>query len=667
MGGKRLDTLLQTVEISVIPPPGVTPPEVRLEVPQGGSADVGARLQTRERADVSAQITASAPSCDPALSPSFGDLPGRRVPAGSTLPVTTKVAVAADTGVGLTLTCALTFDVSEDGDTESYVQHVTVVVVPPPGVSPPTVHLVGEPGQTIKLTASVRTAAGSPPYAGTPQVRCDAALSANPVASVARGSGGQERDVPVTVSIGRDALNGQKLSCHLDFSPTIASDAAFLQVIEVDVSSGAAVVPGDVDIVAGPASRVGIDADVRTPVLRRHEPVDVVLLADSTGSMGPWLAAIQEQATRLLDQLRAELSDARVAVADYKDVPPFSDDDYGLRVGADISRTDDGGTAARAAIAEWRDGGGGDAPEGQLLALHDITAGAIHFRPGAQRVVVWIGDAPGHDPVCRAADEMPLKLTEDMVREDLIKAHVSLFAISVGGRGLDDDPGLGGLGCANAGRSGQASRLTSATGGVHLTDVEVSELPGRIGRLLATVPVTISASISCPVGVQPPTPVPSKTVLSGESTTFHVPLVVDPTASPGSVLRCSITWSFATGPGVGSVPPILQMVAVLVPEMHAAMPVVRQGDVVDVAGRNLVPGGSYSLAGLPGAPLTVKADRAGLVTLPFLVSDEEAEGPRDVVVTGPGIAPGHPLHVQLLVEQEGSVPYRGDPLLLLPG
>ena len=42
-------------------------------------------------------------------------------------------------------------------------------------------------------------------------------------------------------------------------------------------------------------------------------------------------------------------------------------------------------------------GGGGDLPEGQIFALQQVAT-ATSWRAGSQRILIWVGDAPGHNP-----------------------------------------------------------------------------------------------------------------------------------------------------------------------------------------------------------------------------------------------------------------------------
>jgi hypothetical protein len=83
-------------------------------------------------------------------------------------------------------------------------------------------------------------------------------------------------------------------------------------------------------------------------------------------------------------------------------------------------------------------GGGGDAPECQLFALNQLaTQPGIGWRPETlgffgRRIIVWTGDAPGHDP---SGGVTPLEVIFNC---NAIK--ISVNALSVEGNGLNNSP-----------------------------------------------------------------------------------------------------------------------------------------------------------------------------------------------------------------------------------
>jgi hypothetical protein len=123
-----------------------------------------------------------------------------------------------------------------------------------------------------------------------------------------------------------------------------------------------------------------------TAPVQRH-PVDLVLVIDTTGSMGPILRAIRDGmwaiATHAL--ITDPLIDLRVGLVAYRDV----DDQY---VTDDLALTEDL-DAAYSRLASLLAAGGGDVPEDVDAALHDAVH-QMRWRSDARKLVFLFGDAP---------------------------------------------------------------------------------------------------------------------------------------------------------------------------------------------------------------------------------------------------------------------------------
>ena len=194
---------------------------------------------------------------------------------------------------------------------------------------------------------------------------------------------------------------------------------------------------------------------------------DVFILADSTGSMGSYIGQVQADAGVILGALLGDPNvDFQIGVGDYKDFPL---DVYAFQLAQPI--TDDS-AAITNAINGWSASGGSDWPEGQLYAIDQIAKDpAINWRPGAKRIILYFGDAPGHDPVCQAISGLSYDVTEAGLISDLQSAGpggTTVIAISAG-TGLNDagssDDYTGA--CGNSSFiAGQADRITAATGGL---------------------------------------------------------------------------------------------------------------------------------------------------------------------------------------------------------
>jgi hypothetical protein len=234
---------------------------------------------------------------------------------------------------------------------------------------------------------------------------------------------------------------------------------------------------------------------------------DVYLLADTTGSMGPAIAAVKAGAAAIVGN--AALSGFNVAygVGNYRDFPITEFNPYAFQhqqspttVPADVLL----------AINAWNAdlGLGGDGPEGQFWALQQIaTDPAIGWRPGAKRIIVWFGDAPGHDPICAAISGAGADVTEATATAALVAAGITVLAVSTStgyAGGLDHDPAPTSVdyeGCAVGGTPGQASRITAATPGGSLTiDVDATVIVNTLVTLIAAAVTATNSVTLVPTG-----------------------------------------------------------------------------------------------------------------------------------------------------------------------
>jgi hypothetical protein len=219
---------------------------------------------------------------------------------------------------------------------------------------------------------------------------------------------------------------------------------------------------------------------------------DVYFLADTTGSMGGVLAAVQAGANNILTALSGLGLDLAFGVGNYKDFPPASPSPFTHQ----LSPTNVAANVT-AAIGTWSAIGGGDIPEGQFLALDRLAqppGGSMGWRPGAKRIVVWFGDAPGHDPICTGVSGLGSAITEASLTTRLVSEQIVVLAISTANPGLEADPvpistDYTGTCGAPGGSAGQATRLAAATGGAFVTGIN----PGTI---VDTIIGLVTAAVS---------------------------------------------------------------------------------------------------------------------------------------------------------------------------
>lgn len=125
--------------------------------------------------------------------------------------------------------------------------------------------------------------------------------------------------------------------------------------------------------------------------------VDVFFLFDTTASMGEEINAAKGAANQIVTDL-ASYGSVRYGVGYYQDFPtePFgvSTDRPYTRL-LDVDDASDG-AAATTAINLLTLGNGYDPPESQLHALTEV-ANTTSWREDSTRIVLWFGDAPGHE------------------------------------------------------------------------------------------------------------------------------------------------------------------------------------------------------------------------------------------------------------------------------
>jgi hypothetical protein len=234
--------------------------------------------------------------------------------------------------------------------------------------------------------------------------------------------------------------------------------------------------------------------DIHVTIPATPDPLfDVYFLADTTGSMGSILNAVKAGASNILNTLSSMFPNMAFGAGNYKDFAPFLPDPYCFQPQQPLNVNK---VLTQTAINNWVASGGGDGAEGQLFALHQIaTIPAIGWRPGAKRILVWFGDAPGHDPIC-APQFVPKAISEilippqpvENVKTALQNAQIKVLAISTTtgfANGLDDTPTQGNYPCPNSGTAGQGTRIAAATGGSYSSGVNAATISNTIIAMVA--------------------------------------------------------------------------------------------------------------------------------------------------------------------------------------
>lgn len=233
--------------------------------------------------------------------------------------------------------------------------------------------------------------------------------------------------------------------------------------------------------------------------------VDILFLADNTGSMGGVINSVKNTSTALLTSLNSNFTDARFSVARYLG-DPSEEGDADFNSAYDVITPLTASSASvTAGINSWFASGGGDGPEANFYALHQaVTNGAstcpglgsqagfcggsgeaIGWRPGASKVILWFGDVSSHQNT----------VTMDNVKAALAGSKVVALNSSSAGFGIDED-------FADDGQAGnQASSIVTALGDDgaifnNFASVPTANIVETITTLVGDVTDTIDLSLA---------------------------------------------------------------------------------------------------------------------------------------------------------------------------
>lgn len=316
--------------------------------------------------------------------------------------------------------------------------------------------------------------------------------------------------------------------------------------------------PLTVERAADPGTSFQVTKTVTTPLIPPKP--DIVFVVDETGSMGGAIANVRTELGSIMTAVKAAQPDSQFAVTSYRDVGEART----FVVGTDLSAD---APTVQTAINSLTALGGGDEPEAQLNALWQVGDGgdAIAFRADSSRIVVWFGDAPGHDPSNGHTE------ADAIASLQVVDAQVLAIGVSTVSSGLNS--------------TGQAQRIADATGGTFYNGVAPGQVATKILDGLHNLPATVTASTTCSAGLSVSfDPALPQTVASGSTLTLTETLTVAADAPQGSTLTC--TTAFLIN-GVDAGDGFTQTVSI--PVNDVTPPTVSCGPGVNPAG--VTPGG----------------------------------------------------------------------------
>ena len=294
--------------------------------------------------------------------------------------------------------------------------------------------------------------------------------------------------------------------------------ALTLVTVGLAVGTAQAVTPGvepaTVSTTLNPGESFTVTKTVHTPTIPPKP--DIVFLADTTGSMGPTLTNVQTNATAIMNDVRSAQSDSDFAAAQYKDVACGGGFNLDQSISSSIP-------AVQTAIGTWLAGGGCDTPDDQLDALFELaTNPSVGFRTDSTRVVVWFGDASGHNP---SNGHSLAQVIAALVAADI--EVIAIPVITLEGDGLDS--------------TGQATAIATATGGAVLPSATPDQVSAAILSGLSNLPVTVAPSSTCDAGLTTTlVALTPETVTSGADVVYTETITVDPGNPGGTTLHCTV-------------------------------------------------------------------------------------------------------------------------------
>lgn len=271
--------------------------------------------------------------------------------------------------------------------------------------------------------------------------------------------------------------------------------------------------------------RGGESSDITKTVTTGDIPPnpDIYFLTDTTGSMGPTIASVRSSMSSIMSTVATAEPSAQFAVGEYKDFDSF--DPFAFQTDQVLTSNQ---VDVQNAVNALSASGGDDLPEAELYALdHVATDSGIGFRSGSSHIVVWFGDAEGHDPSGG--------ITEADATNALVANGMTVIAIDTGA--LD--------------ALGQATRITTATGGSYQSTIPADAGSLVLGAIKALT-TDIIPNATCPAGITATFNPPSYSGVPGNTAkTFDETISVAPGTSPGTY-TCTVEFKDSKGASFGT-------------------------------------------------------------------------------------------------------------------
>ena len=192
-----------------------------------------------------------------------------------------------------------------------------------------------------------------------------------------------------------------------------------------------------------------------------------------------------------------------------------------------------------------------------------MAQNATGWRAGSSRILVWFGDASGHDP---SGGHTLAQAIAALQAND-----IKVIAINVASGGAD---GL------NA--TGQATAVTTATDGMFFPSATNDQVADAILEGLQNLPVTVTHTVSCPAGVFASLTPASQSGTSGDTFAFSETYGVNAGTLAGTYV-CTVDF---LQNGLASGPAFQETITITVPAPDLA--IAKTGPALVTEGNNVV-------------------------------------------------------------------------------
>lgn len=221
--------------------------------------------------------------------------------------------------------------------------------------------------------------------------------------------------------------------------------------------------------------------------------IDIYFLTDATGSMNAAIKQVSSRAGEILQRLTDKARDIgileglRFGVGNYTDFDVHRGE-HGFTHQQSLTADFD---QVKSALNAWTNTANNETTAEQALYALDRLAvppntDEIQWRDRAKRVVIWMGDAPSHDPISTDRSGLDHEITTRSVVDKLQRENLFLIALSIdtGGSsspGLDTNPNdHGNYGDHDRATEHQITEIFKTVRGSHENGIPVDDVVRKI-------------------------------------------------------------------------------------------------------------------------------------------------------------------------------------------